>query len=201
MGYDTRPTSASDEISTMRNPEPIFITGYMASGKTTFGKALAKRTGRDFIDLDRYIENRFHKSIPEIFKKNGEKEFRRMETSMLHETGDFENTVISCGGGTPCFNSNMDYMLSRGTTVWLETDIKCICRRLLANPHKRPLVKGKTPTELTEFVKRNLTDRLDYYRMARIHFRGELLEDRSQIDSSVELFISLYLAQESQSQE
>ena len=62
---------------------PIFLIGYMASGKTTLGRALARATGRRFIDLDFYIEQRYRMKVPEIFSRHGEAEFRRMESAML----------------------------------------------------------------------------------------------------------------------
>ena len=138
----------------------MFIIGYMASGKTTFGRALAHRMGREFIDLDFYIEQRFRKTIAEIFSEKGEEEFRRMETAMLRETGEFDNVVISCGGGTPCFNNNMEYMLSRSDVVWLDATVDRIVERLVINSSRRPLIKGKSPEEIRLTVEKGLSDRI-----------------------------------------
>lgn len=80
----------------------IFLIGYMASGKTTLGRALARELGFRFIDLDFYIEQRFRHRIPELFAHNGEAGFRDIEGRMLRESGEFCDTVVSCGGGTPC---------------------------------------------------------------------------------------------------
>lgn len=110
---------------------PIFLIGYMGCGKTTFGRALAKATGRDFIDLDFYISQRFRATIPEIFAAQGESGFRRMEGAMLREAGEFPGVVVACGGGTPCFGSNLDYMLGRGTVVWLQASRQRLLERLL----------------------------------------------------------------------
>ena len=79
----------------------IFLTGYMGAGKTTLGKAFARELGLTFIDLDWYIEERFHRTISELFRERGEDGFRRLEQSMLHEAGEFEDVVISTGGGRP----------------------------------------------------------------------------------------------------
>ena len=86
----------------------IIIIGYMGAGKTTVGKALAKALGLDFYDLDWYIESRMHKTVKQIFDEQGEEGFRRIEHNMLHEVAEFEDVIISCGGGTPCFFDNMD---------------------------------------------------------------------------------------------
>lgn len=172
----------------------IFIIGYMASGKTTFGRALAKEMGWDFIDLDFYIEQRFRKSVREIFASEGEEGFRLKESAMLREAGEFENTVISCGGGTPCFHDNMEYMLGRGTTVYLDTDTDVLVRRLVENNSRRPLMAGKSEVEIRAEVERGLNTRKDFYAAAEVHFPGNMLENRSQIDNTVTDFISRYIS-------
>ena len=88
----------------------IFLTGYMGAGKTTLGKAFARHMNIPFIDLDWYIEERFHKTVGELFIERGETGFRELERNMLHEVAEFENVVISTGGGAPCFYDNMDFM-------------------------------------------------------------------------------------------
>lgn len=170
---------------------PLFIIGYMACGKTTFGNALAKATGRSFIDLDFYIEQRFRKTINRIFKEEGEESFRKKESAMLRETGEFENVVIACGGGTPCFNDNMDYMLSAGTVVFLEASVARITERLIINSSRRPLMAGKTPEEIKTAVEEGLRQRMSHYSRAHIRFSGENLEDRSQIVSTIAEFLEL----------
>ncbi len=168
----------------------MFLIGYMASGKTTFGRALARKLGVEFIDLDFYIEQRFRKSIPEIFAAEGEEAFRRMESSMLHEVGEFDDVIIACGGGTPCFFDNMDYMLSRGKVVLLEATPERLLERLLLKPSKRPLVKDKTPDEIRAVIEAGLAAREPYYSRAHIRFSGEQLEDRRQIDATVTRFLT-----------
>ena len=81
----------------------IILLGYMGAGKTTIGKVLAQKLSLEFFDLDWYIEDRFRMKIPQIFAEKGEEGFREIERKMLHEVAEFENVVISCGGGTPCF--------------------------------------------------------------------------------------------------
>ena len=97
----------------------IIIIGYMGAGKTTVGKALSRELGIPFYDLDWYIESRMRKTVPQIFAQKGEEGFRIIEHNMLHEVAEFEDVVISCGGGTPCFFDNMEYLNAQGETKTL----------------------------------------------------------------------------------
>ena len=164
----------------------IFLIGYMGAGKTTLGKAFARAMGLTFIDLDWYIEERFHKTIRELFTERGEDAFRDLERRMLHEVGDFEDVVISVGGGTPCFFDNVDYMNSVGETVFLDVDIRVLFRRLKIAKQQRPLLDGKSDEELMQFIQEALQNRLPFYTRAKHTFNGEHLEDRRQIQQSVE---------------
>ena len=101
--------------------QPIFLIGYMGSGKTTLGKALAKHLCKEFIDLDTYIECRFHASVKQLFAQRGEEGFRDLERRMLHEIADFEDVIVACGGGTPCYFDNMDYIVGHGFAIYLTT--------------------------------------------------------------------------------
>lgn len=182
--------STQKSVSAFR--PPLFLIGYMACGKTTFGRALARASGRQFIDLDFYIEQRFRMSIKEIFETKGEAEFRRMESAMLREAGEFDNVVIACGGGTPCFNDNIGYMNSRGATLFLDTPVERIVMRLVANRNRRPLMAGKAETEIRAAVEAGLKERTGVYMMAGMTFSGELLESKAEIDAAVRKFISEY---------
>ena len=164
----------------------IFLIGYMGAGKTTLGKAFARAMGLAFVDLDWYIEERFHKTVGQIFAERGEEGFRELEKRMLHEAGDFENVVISVGGGTPCFFDNMDYMNQAGETVFLDVDNKVLFRRLKVAKQQRPLLANKTDEELVAFIQEALQKRLPHYTKAKHVFNGEFLENRRQIQQSVE---------------
>ena len=139
----------------------------MCVGKTTIGKALAKQMGCTFYDLDWYIEERFHPNIPDIFTRDGEAHFRDLERRMLHEVAEFENTVVSCGGGTPCYFDNMDYMNSRSTTIYLQATADTILEHLSMSRGRRPLLDGKTPEELDAYVRKQLSEREPYYLKAQ----------------------------------
>lgn len=164
----------------------IFLIGYMASGKTTLGRAFAKATGMTFIDLDFYIEQRFRKSVSKIFAEEGEQRFREIEREMLHEVGEFCDVVIACGGGTPCYFDNMEFMNSRGTTIWLRAGIQPTIRRLLAAKGKRPIVERYSEEELPLFIRRHLEERTPYYSAARHSIDSDRLESRAQIASGVD---------------
>lgn len=180
------------DYSAKSDLKPLFIIGFMASGKTTFGRALASALNRDFIDLDFYIEQRFRKSIPDIFRTEGEESFRKKEAAMLREVGEFQNVIIACGGGTPCFMQNMEYMNNTGISVLLETDPQIITDRLILNNRRRPLMAGKAPDDIKAETERGIAERQPFYSAANIRFSGDALENLSQINHSVENFISLY---------
>lgn len=108
----------------------IFLTGYMGAGKTTLGKAFARKLNIPFIDLDWYIEERFHKTVGELFTERGEAGFRELERNMLHEVAEFENVVISTGGGAPCFFDNMEFMNRTGKNRFLECTSRCAVQTL-----------------------------------------------------------------------
>ena len=164
----------------------IFLIGYMGAGKTTLGKAFARAMELTFVDLDWYIEERYHKTVSQIFAERGEDGFRELEKRMLHEASDFENVVISVGGGTPCFFDNMDYMNQVGETVFLDVDNQVLFRRLKVAKQQRPLLANKTDEELMAFIQEALEKRLPHYTKAKHVFNGELLENRHQIQQSVE---------------
>lgn len=164
----------------------IFLIGYMGAGKTTLGKAFARAMGLTFIDLDWYIEERFHKTIRELFTERGEDAFRDLEKRMLHEVAEFEDVVISVGGGTPCFFDNVDYMNAAGDTVFLDVDVKVLFCRLKVAKQQRPILDGKDDEELMAFIGDALQKRLPFYMKAKYVFNGEMLEDRCQIQQSVE---------------
>ena len=108
----------------------------MGAGKTTLGKAFSRELGLTFIDLDWYIEERFHKTVGELFTERGETGFRELERNMLHEVAEFENVVISTGGGAPCFFDNMEFMNRVGKTVFLDVHPDVLFRRLrIAKQH------------------------------------------------------------------
>lgn len=145
----------------------IILLGYMCAGKTTVGRALAKELDCRFYDLDWYIEERFHTKVSRIFAEEGEERFRDLERRMLHEAAEFEDIVLSLGGGTPCFFDNMDYMNATGQTFYLKATPDTIVQHLALSRGERPLLKGKTPEELRAFVTEQLAEREAFYEKAQ----------------------------------
>ena len=163
----------------------IILIGYMGAGKTTVGKALSKELGIIFYDLDWYIESRMRKSVSQIFAERGEEGFRQIEYNMLHEVAEFENVIISCGGGTPCFFDNMDYLNQQGQVVYLKADPEGLYKHLLMAKVERPLLKNKTPEELITFIREQLEKREPYYSKARYTLDVNLLDNYDKIKISV----------------
>lgn len=147
----------------------IFLTGFMGVGKTTIGKRLANHLSFDFIDTDHLIEEKIGCSISEYFKKFGESAFRKEEHAMLQEVIiQNKNTVISVGGGLPCFHNNMELMNQNGITVYLKRPPKELYQRLRQGKQNRPLLADKTDEELLDFIEKKLDEREVYYNQARI---------------------------------
>ena len=163
----------------------IILIGYMGAGKTTIGRALAKELGIPFYDLDWYIESRMRKKVPQIFAEKGEDGFRSIEHNMLHEVAEFEDVIISCGGGTPCFFDNMDYMNEQAETVYLKARPEVLYDHLRMGRTERPLLTGKSPEELQTFIAEQLEQRDPYYSKARHTLDVSLMDNYEKIKISV----------------
>lgn len=163
----------------------IILIGYMGAGKTTVGKSLAKELGLSFYDLDWYIESRMHKTVAQLFAERGEEGFRQIEHNMLHEVAEFEDVVLSCGGGTPCFFDNIDYMNEQGQTVYLKATPEVLHKHLLMGKVERPLLKGKTPEQLIAFIREQLEKRELYYNKARYQLDVSLMDNYEKIKITV----------------
>ena len=163
----------------------IILIGYMGAGKTTVGRALAKELGLQFYDLDWYIEARMRKTVPQLFAERGEDGFRLVERNMLHEVAEFEDVVLSCGGGTPCFFDNIDYMNTQGSVVYLKASPEVLRGHLLMGKTERPLLKGKSPEELADFIKGQLELREPFYSKAAHTLNVSLMDSFDKIGVTV----------------
>jgi shikimate kinase len=119
----------------------IFLTGFMASGKSTIGSCLADRLRYEHVDLDRLLETRTGRSIPDIFEQSGEKEFRRLEASTLQSVIALEKTVISLGGGALERAGSLDQVLQNGTVVYLSVEMDVLIDRIMMSDVRRPLLE------------------------------------------------------------
>lgn len=163
----------------------IILIGYMGAGKTTVGKALAKDLGLMFYDLDWYIESRMRKTVAQIFAERGEEGFRQIERNMLHEVAEFEDVIISCGGGTPCFFDNMEYLNQQGDTVYLQASPETLAAHLKMGKGVRPLLVGKTDEELRQYIVDSLEKRNPFYTKARHIIDIDVMDSFDKIDDTV----------------
>ena len=161
----------------------IYLVGYMSAGKSTTAKRLANRLGLEAYDTDRMFEERFHITVSDFFKKYDEPLYRKLETQILHETLAFDNAVIATGGGTPCFNDNMDWMNQNGYTVFLKISPESAVVRLSQSKVRRPKVYGKSTEELEDFIRKNYTERMPFYEKAMLTVKGENLDIESLLEA------------------
>jgi shikimate kinase len=154
----------------------IYLIGFMGSGKSTAGKNLAAILKWEFVDIDEMVEKYAGSTIPEIFQKEGEEYFRKMESEMLDRLKSTENVVISTGGGTPCFNDNMTLMLKTGLTIYIKMTPEQLFDRLSGSTDLRPLVKNLDNDQLRVFIEEKLKMREEWYAMSEITVDGICLD-------------------------
>lgn len=164
----------------------VIIIGYMGSGKTTVGHALSQELGLPFYDLDWYIETRMHRTVKQIFDEKGEEGFRKIEHNLLHEVAEFEDVIISCGGGTPCFFDNIDYINRQGETVYLKCTTDVLYKHLKMGKTVRPLLLNKTPDEVKTFIEAQLKQREPFYAKAKHIVDVSLMDNKEKIKTTVD---------------
>lgn len=147
----------------------IFLLGMMGSGKTTLGKELAGKLGYTFLDLDACIEQKENKSVAQIFKEKGPGKFRELEREILQSIiANYKKAVVATGGGAPCFFDNITLMNTSGETIFLDVPIKDLIQRLsVSDLTTRPLLTGKTQSELISFLGKTLSERRLFYEQAK----------------------------------
>lgn len=154
----------------------IYLLGPMGSGKSRLGKGLAAKLGMPLIDLDHCIEKITARTIKEIFETDGEDYFRQFERECLHKLVQQPPSVVSLGGGTPCFFDNMEVIKATGRSIYLQTPISILVARLAKGKTIRPLVSGKSNEDIQAFLQNQLREREQYYLQADIivHNNGRL---------------------------
>ncbi len=136
----------------------------MGSGKTYWGRIIAKKKQLNFIDLDIEIEQRIGMSIAEIFETKGEDFFREIETEILLTIiSTNSKVIIATGGGTACFNNNMNLMNESGITIWLNDSPDKIVERIKPFKEVRPLLKNIPNNELHSYIKNLINSRKHFY--------------------------------------
>lgn len=171
----------------------VVLIGYMASGKSTLGRILANKLNYAFIDLDDYIQDEENTSISDIFKSKGEIYFRSIETKYLKVLlNDKNNLVLSLGGGTPCYSSNMGAILNADnvTSIYLKASIPTLINRLKHEKSKRPLIAHLETNELlAEFIGKHLFERSQFYSQAQITVSTD---DKKENDIIEDLIFQLF---------
>ena len=164
----------------------VFLIGYMGSGKTTIGKRVAERLRMNFVDMDTHIEGKMHKTVAQIFSEAGEEKFRELERKCLLEVSEYENAIISTGGGAPCFFDNMDVMNSRGITIYIHLSPGALADRLkTTNLLNRPILANYQGHDLEKYIASALEKREIFYLQAKIKVNGSDKEMEEKIISCI----------------
>lgn len=145
------------------------MTGFMASGKSTYGRILANVLGWDFVDLDKLIVEKEGKEIVEIFKEKGEEYFRKLETETLKEVSKKENYVVALGGGVFTNQKNVEICKETGVTIYLKCSVNTIfyrIKRKTTRPLFRDLIMQGKNREIKEKIKQMMSEREHFYEQA-----------------------------------
>jgi shikimate kinase len=154
----------------------IFLIGFMGSGKTHWGRLLSKKLGLAFYDLDSVIVDQEKRTVADIFSERGEEHFRYLEQEKLERiVKEQEGFILSCGGGTPCFFNNIEFMKKNGKVIWLNTSIEVLKQRLARDKKSRPLLRGvgDADDDLSRYILKKLSERRMYYQQADVTVNEE----------------------------
>lgn len=157
----------------------LFFLGLPGSGKSFWADRLSNQLTISSYHLDNEVENAEHKTIAEIFKENGENYFRHKETETLKSFLGKDPFILSVGGGTPCFNNNMDWMNENGITIWIDEPIEIIEKRLEKEKLHRPLIANISEEKLHAFLTDMLNKRSVFYAKAKHHLKGNDINEAS----------------------
>lgn len=173
------PTMEKKQKKVIELPLKVFLIGFMGSGKSHWGRIWATKNHLKFFDLDAKIEKAFKMTITEIFEKKGEEKFRELERYHLRKFDTKKNFVLACGGGTPCFTDNMDWMKSQGKVFYLKATPEKILEQVMYETEQRPVIKNVNPSELLFFIQKKLAEREPFYSQADAILDVNLLDENS----------------------
>jgi shikimate kinase len=154
----------------------IALIGFMGAGKSVAGRALAAKLGMEFVDLDSLIEEKAGRSIAEIFARDGEPAFRRMETEITSQVADKEKAVIACGGGIVLEQNNVGLLRESSIIIYLAAEPAILLRRVLKSRERRPLLDVTDPA--------STIDDLLKYRRPLYEKAADVIIDTSLLDIS-----------------
>ena len=167
----------------------LYLIGYMASGKSTIGRKIAKRTELPFFDTDKMVEEAEGAAVADIITYAGEEYFREAERRALEQTAEVENAIISTGGGLPVWGDNQAWIAEQGMSVYLKRTPEQILSRL--SPHgrqKRPKFRGKSDEELLQFMHEHLAERETIYEKADMVIDCEEVSDEEIVEKLSQVF-------------
>lgn len=169
----------------------ISLIGYMGCGKSHISKILSDKINFSLIDLDKEISRRNKLTIPEIFEKKGEIQFRKLEREALEEIlVSEENIVLSLGGGTPVYYNNMELINHNSKSIFLRASVNTLFERLSKQKEKRPLIANISDEDLPEFIAKHLFERNVFYSKAQFSVNTD---SRTPEDIVQEIVEKLYL--------
>lgn len=164
----------------------VFLTGFMASGKSTIGAIAANTLGWNFCDLDELIEKKTGKQIKNIFEEDGEKYFRELERKTLEEVLNLENYIVALGGGTIADQTNLEIIKASGILIYLETSAEETYRRLRFKRDRPVLLfdseEEPAKAEFLEKINALLKKRKQFYNQADVTLNA----DNSRIGQTVD---------------
>jgi shikimate kinase len=146
----------------------IFLIGFPGVGKSTLGLELAQLMNFDFVDSDKEISTKENKSIAQILKKDGEEHFRKLESDWLNNYISDKNTIVSCGGGLPCFNNNIEILKSKGKVIHLKSFEDDAIRKIEESPEDYPILDAIPHDKQRSFISDLFRKRSFFYAQADI---------------------------------
>ena len=168
----------------------IFLTGFMAAGKTKVGGILASRLHLNFLDTDTLVEEAAGKPISRILEEDGEAAFRRLEHEVIRRALEMSPSVISLGGGAVTREENRAILRGSGISVYLSASPETIFERVSRKTH-RPLLAGLNEQQRMDRVRTMLAEREPYYRQADITV--ETVQERTPEQTAENVLMKLSL--------